>query len=189
VFLSSEAEVHKCVKKEEELFFMKVNKVFFGLMAIAFVTFGVSAVAQAANTATQTVTYEVQAINEITVDGAPSLTIDSATAGSAPDSVSDNSTTYSITTNESSKKITAAIDTAMETGLTLEVELAAPTGGGTSAAAQSLSATPVDVVTAIAPVAESGLTITYTLDATVAAGVVASSTKTVTFTLTDEGAV
>jgi hypothetical protein len=184
VFLSSEAEVHKCVKKEEELFFMKVNKVFFGLMAIAFVTFGVSAVAQAANTATQTVTYEVQAINEITVDGAPSLTIDSATAGSAPDSVSDNSTTYSITTNGTNKKITAAIDTEMPTGLTLEVELAAPTGG-TSSGIMTLSGTDSDVVTAITPVAETALQIGYTLGATPAAGVVVSNTKTVTFTIVD----
>ncbi|MDI3543420.1 MAG: hypothetical protein PWP57_1025 [Candidatus Atribacteria bacterium] len=148
--------------------------------------FGLGTVALAANTATQTVTYQVDAINEISVSGDPSaLTVSTATAGSEPDAVTDNSTTYAITTNETSKKITGAIDTAMPTGLTLEVNLAAPTAGGTSAGDVALSATAADLVTGIAQIAESGLGITYTLSATVAAGVVTSATKTVTLTLTD----
>ena len=49
----------------------------------------------------------------------------------------------------------------------------------------TLSTTVEDLVTGISAVAESGLTITYTLSATIAAGVVAQAQKTVTLTLTD----
>jgi len=64
------------------------------------------------------------------------------------------------------------------------LNLAAP-GSGTSAGAVTLGATDKDVVTGITQVAASGKSISYSLAATVAAGVVASSTKTVTLTLTD----
>jgi len=84
----------------------------------------------AANTATQTVTYAVSAINEISVSGNPAaMTVNAATPGSAPTTVTDSSTTWAVTTNESTKKITAAINTDMPTGLTLTANLTAPTGG------------------------------------------------------------
>ena len=44
--------------------------------------------------------------------------------------------------------------------------------------------TAVDLVTSITQVAQSGLGVTYTLSATAAAGVVASTTRTVTYTIT-----
>jgi len=160
----------------------KMALVFILVMALA--TFGFSASAQAADSATQTVTFEVQAINEISVTGTPSLTISTATPGSGPTAATDNSATYAITTNDTGKTITAAIDTAMPTGLTLKVSLAAPTVG-TSAGDVILSATAADVVTGVGSVAESGLTITYTLEATIAAGVVSSTTRDVTFTIAD----
>lgn len=142
-------------------------------------------VASAGNTATQTVTFEVQAINEISVSGNPgNLVVSTATAGSEPDAVTDNSTTYSITTNESSKKITGSISAAMPTNTTLQINLTAPTGGS-SAGNITLGTVAADLVTGIATVAESGLTITYTFSATVDAGVVASDSRTVTLTLTD----
>ncbi|MCK4245911.1 hypothetical protein KAX14_01595, partial [Candidatus Bipolaricaulota bacterium] len=48
-----------------------------------------------AATDTQTITYEVAAINELTVSGSPEpLIINTATAGSEPTSVTDASTTY-----------------------------------------------------------------------------------------------
>ncbi len=142
-------------------------------------------VANAGNTATQTVTFEVQAINEISVSGNPgNLVISTATAGSDPDDATDNSTSYSITTNESSKKITGSIDAAMPANTTLKVNLTAPTGAS-SAGSVTLSTTAADLVTGIATLAESGLTITYTFSATVSAGVVASDSRTVTLTLTD----
>src|SRR5919202_4428721 len=91
-----------------------------------------------AQTATQTVTYEVQAINQISVSGNPSaLVVSSATAGSAPTSATNNSTTWAVTTNETNKKVTAAINSNMPTGLTLSASLAAPSGG-TSAGSLAL---------------------------------------------------
>jgi hypothetical protein len=145
---------------------------------------GLSGMAMAASTATQTVTYEVQAINAIAVSGSPAtLTVSAATAGSSPTQVSDATTSYGITTNESSRKITAAINTNMPAGITLTIDLVAPTGG-TSAGDVSLSTVAADAVTGISTLAESSKMIAYKLSATIAAGVVASASKTVTLTIT-----
>jgi len=136
----------------------------------------------AGSSATQTVTYQVQAINEVSASGNPAaLVVSAAMAGSQPGEVTNTATTYAITTNET-KKITAAIDTAMPANVTLKINLTAPTGGS-SAGDVTLTAVAADVVTGVSQVAESGKTITYKLSATVAAGVVASATKTVTLTI------
>ena len=137
-----------------------------------------------AQTATQTVNFTVQAINQISVTGSPSLTISAATAGSNPNSVSDNTTSWAVTTNESNKKITAQLNSDMPTGLTLSASLQAP-AGATSAGSVALSGTvATDLVTGITQKNASGLTITYTLAAapTAAPG---SSSRTVTFTITN----
>jgi hypothetical protein len=140
--------------------------------------------AWAGTTATQTVTYEVTAINEISTSGNPgALIVNSATAGSAPTDATDASTTWAVTTNQTGAKITAAIDTAMPAGTTLKVNLAAPTGAS-SLGAVTLSTVAVDAVTGITQLNESAKTVEYTLSATAAAGVVASASKTVTFTIT-----
>ncbi len=141
--------------------------------------------AMAANSATQTITFEVQAINEISVSGNPAaLIVSAATAGSQPNEVSNALTTYAITTNGTSKKITGALDAAMPSGVTLEANLAAPTVG-TSAGDVALTAVAQDMVTGIAEVADASSAITYTLGATVAAGVLASDTCVVTYTIAD----
>ena len=138
-----------------------------------------------ANTAQQTVTYEVTAINEVSVSGDPgNLVVNTATAGSQPTADTDATTTWAITTNESTKKMTGSINTAMPANTTLEVNLTAPTGGS-SQGDVSLSTTAGDLVTSISTVAESGLTINYTFTATIAAGIIAQAQKTVTLTLTD----
>ena len=143
-----------------------------------------SSLAYAGNTAQQTVTFEVQAIDEISVSGNPAaLIVSTATAGSEPDAVTNNATTYAVTTNGTNKKITGDLDVAMPANTTLQVNLTAPTGGS-SAGAVTLSASAADLVTGITQKAESGLTITYTLSATVSAGIVASDSRTVTLTLT-----
>lgn len=145
-----------------------------------------AAIAQASNTASQTVTFQVTALNEITVTGNPQpLIINTATAGSGPVSVQDASTKYSITTNEESKKIAAALDTAMPTGTTLKVKLAS--SKGSSAGDVTLDTTAANVVTGLSKCDDSDQTITYTFGATSAAGVIDSQTRTVTFTLTDAG--
>jgi hypothetical protein len=150
-------------------------------IALALVAFG-AATAQA-QTANQTVTFAVNAINQIAFTGAPSLTITTAVAGSAPTSATDNTASWAVTTNQSTAKITASILTVMPTGLTLSSSLAAPTGA-TSAGFQALGTTAVDLVTGITKLAQGSLGVTYKLDATVAAGVVASGSRVVTYTIT-----
>jgi len=135
---------------------------------------------------TITVNYEVTAINELAITAASvTLTVNSATAGSNPDQASDG-TTYGVTTNagDNAKKITAAINTAMPSGLTLQLNATAPTGAS-SAGATTLSDVAANVVTLIDSVAQSGLSLAFTLDATLAAGVVAAASKTCTLTLTN----
>jgi hypothetical protein len=154
------------------------------VLAAAIVIFGGARLAMAANTDNITVNYEVQAINELNVDDASvTLTISTATAGQQPDSAT-ASTTYDITTNETTKKLTAGLDTDMPTGLTLRANVTAPTGG-TSSGWTALSSTAADVVTAISKVAEPNLAWNFSLNANVSAGVVAAASKTCTLTLTD----
>ena len=152
-----------------------------GAVALALVALaGVSAQAQ---TATQTVTFAVNAINQIAFTGSPSLTITTAVAGSAPTSVTDATSSWAVTTNQTGAKITASIPTAMPTGLTLSTNLAAP-AGATSAGYMALGTVAVDCVTTITKLQQGSLAVTYKLDATAAAGVVASSTRVVTYTIT-----
>ena len=136
-----------------------------------------------AQTANQTVTFAVNAINQISFTGAPSLTITTAVAGSAPTSVTDATAAWAVTTNQTGAKITASIAAIMPTGLTLSANLATP-AGGTSAGYLALGTTAVDVVTGITKLAQASLAVTYKLDATAAAGVVASATRVVTYTIT-----
>jgi hypothetical protein len=153
------------------------------LVAAAGVLSLVASAAAFAQTATQIVTFQVNAINQISVAGAPSLTINTAVAGSAPTSVTDNVSTWAVTTNQSTAKITGSLSAAMPAGLTLSANLAAP-AGASSAGLTALAAGAVDLVTGITKLNASGLGLTYQLDATAAAGVVASSTRTVTYTIT-----
>lgn len=157
---------------------MKVIKI----IAVAGILVLAAAISAQAQTATQSVTYSVSAINQISVTGTPSLTISTATAGTAPGAVTNSASSWAVTTNGTSKKLTASINTAMDTGVTLSLTAVAPSVG-TSAGKKSLSTTSTDLVTGITGVAESGMGLTYELAATLAAGVVASSSKTVTFTL------
>jgi len=148
----------------------------------------VSAVAALpATTAEQTLSYQVEAINEIAVSASPvSLIINTAGAGSEPSSVMDATTTYAITTNGgiNSRKITAQLDSDMPAGLTLCITLAPPTGADAMISDVVLSMTPADVVGCINSVAQSELTITYTLSTNVAVGVVNPATRTITLIIT-----
>jgi len=165
---------------------MKAQKTLVLFLTMALVVFGFGAMAQAGDTATQTVTFDVPAINEITVSGDPAkLVITAPAAGSLPADVTNALTTYSITTNETGKKITAKIDSAMPTGTTLIVNLDPPSVG-TSAGDVTLLATDTAVVTGIGQVADSAKTITYTLHADLTSGGLLNQSKTVTFTIADE---
>src|SRR5947207_9655401 len=114
-----------------------------------------TASAASAQTATQTVTFQVDAINQIAFSGSPSLVINTATAGSNPTSAT-AAATWAVTTNQTGAKITASIGSNMSAGLTLKVNLSAP-AGASSAGAQSLSTTAVDLVTTITKLAQSAI--------------------------------
>jgi hypothetical protein len=150
---------------------------------VSFALLPLAASAVMAQTATHVLTFQVSAINQVSVTGTPSLTINAAVAGSAPTLVTATGSTYSVTTNQSTAKITAAIDVAMPSGVTLSTTLTAPSGA-TSAGLKGLSATATDVVTGITKLNQAGLAITYQLEATALAGVVSSATRTVTYTIT-----
>ena len=151
------------------------------LATMAFVL-GASSAAMA-QTANQTVTFQVDAINQIALSGSPSLVINTATAGSNPTSATANAT-WAVTTNQSGAKITASIASNMPSGLTLQATLGVGATGAASAGAKTLSTVAQDVVTGLTKVNATGLTLGYTLDATAAAGVVTSSSRVVTFTIT-----
>lgn len=137
-----------------------------------------------AQTATQTVNFQVDAINQISVSTpSVSLAVTTATAGSPPTSATSTTATWAVTTNQTGAKITASINSAMPAGVTLSVALGAPTGG-TSAGSLALSTSAVDVVTGITKLNQSALSVTYTLAATAAAGVIAPASRTVTYTIT-----
>ena len=136
----------------------------------------------------QSVILAVGSVQKISVSGNPApLTISGGVAGTnALTAVSDNSTTYSETHNGAAPlKITAGIDVALGTGYKLEIALAS--AKGTSAGSTDISAatTAVDVVTGIARGADANKTITYTFSADADAGELASTTKTVTLTITN----
>lgn len=136
-----------------------------------------------AQTATQVVRFQVTAINQIGVTGAPApMVISNATAGSAPASVTASGGSYAITTNEANKKITASLDAALPTGVRLEVSLAAPQGASTAGDVQ-LGTAGADLVTGISTLAASALPITYRLSADATVHMPVPETRTVTFTI------
>ena len=143
-------------------------------------------VAFAGTAAAQSVTTEVQAVNDLTVSGSPSLTIveTNSGAGSGLKSVS-AAGSYAITTNGTNKRITAALSLAMPAATSLSVTFTAPTASGTSAGPVALTAAAQDVVTGITTVDEVGIPVSYTLAADVTAGILGSVTRTLTYTLTD----
>lgn len=156
---------------------MRTRSAFLALVAVAVVFAG-----KASAQATQTVTFQVDAINKISVSGSPAaMAINTAVAGSAPTSVTNAATTWAVTTNQTGSKVTAAIDLAMPAGVTLSLLLVNPTGATSSTVA--LGTIAADAVTTITKLNESAKTVTYTLAATSAAGVVASASRIVTLTM------
>jgi DNA-binding response OmpR family regulator len=156
---------------------MSRNIIISGLLVVA------AAASAKAQTATQTVTFQVDAINQVSVSGTPTMAISAAVAGGAPTSVTSTGNTWAVTTNQTGAKITASIGSAMPTGVTLSANMGAPSGA-TSAGYLSLGTTAVDLVTGITKLNASALSLNYKLDATSAAGVVSSTTRVVTYTIT-----
>lgn len=156
---------------------------------IAGCAFAVQA-AFAQTTATQSVNLTVNTVYKISTSGNPSaLTVTTGTAGTdALTSVSDNSTTYSITQNfGNTVKITANLDAALQAGYSLNISLASTKGtsAGTVDISNATSASALSVVTGINRGADAGQTIGYTFSALASAGMLTSTTRTVTLTLTN----
>lgn len=125
----------------------------------------------------------------ITVNGNPTMpVVNTAAAGTNPVGVTNGSTTYTITValkgnlKKKQIKITGQLNQAMPAGTTLTVTLAAP-AGGTSLGPVSLTTAPQDLVNGIASANALTQGISYQLSATAAAGVVALSSRTVTFSM------
>ncbi len=143
-----------------------------------------------AQAATQTVNFEVDAINVMSTSGAVTLHITSSdvTAGASSTlSKSDATTTYAFTTNNNStngKTIEGSLSSTMPTGVTLKINLTAP-GTGTSAGETALTTGQSALVTGITPTNAATATISYKLEATVAAGPQSSASRTVNFTIID----
>jgi hypothetical protein len=152
-------------------------------MLISGLLVAAAATSAAAQTATQTVTFQVDAVNQVGVTGSPTLAITTAVAGNAPTSATSSGNTWAVTTNQSTAKITASIGSNMPAGVTLSANLGAP-AGASSAGLVALSTVAVDVVTGITQLNASGLSLSYQLDATSAAGVITSTTRIVTYTVT-----
>jgi hypothetical protein len=120
----------------------------------------------------------------IVISGDVSLTVnavDHVGGGLAKDT---DSTTYDVSNAAGTKKIVGRLNTLMPAHVSLTVQAAAPIGA-TSAGAVTLTASDQDLVTGIGVVTQSGLAISFTLNATVAAGTIAAGTKTLTLTLVD----
>jgi hypothetical protein len=124
-------------------------------------------------------------VGTITVGANPSLLrVSTAVAGLEPNSVVATSTaTIKATKANKPQKITGVLNAAMPLGVTLTIQISAPTGA-TSNGPVALDATARDLVGNITNLTAEVETITYTLSATVAAGVVAASSRTVTLTVT-----
>ena len=121
----------------------------------------------------------------ITISGNPQpLLISQAQAGSQPNSVIDTSTSYRIKVNNNeTATISAAINSPLPNYTSLKVTFAAPPNA-TSVPSVAVTTAPQVLVSGIRKGNYSNLLITYEYLATVAAGVVSLSSKTLILTIT-----
>lgn len=155
---------------------MNAGRILVGLALV-----GVASTASA-QPVTQDVTIAVNAISQIAVvGGTQTLTISTATAGNQPTPAM-AATFWAVTTNQTNQKVTAQLDSDFPAGFDVTAEMEAPSVG-TSAGQRPLSTTSQDLVTGISTLAESALDLTYRLSANASAGVLSSTTRTVTFTI------
>lgn len=136
-----------------------------------------------ATTATATIAYTIGSIDALAFSANPGpLNIVTAVAGSPPTSVIDITTTYAVTTNNKNRKISGALTSDMPAGVTFSVAMAAPTGA-TSSGPTAMSTKSAFLVSKISNIAQGGLAVTYTLNATINAAQIAGATNTLTFTI------
>lgn len=119
----------------------------------------------------------------LSVSGNPGvLAVRTAVPGSPPESVSEQSTSYSLTSLTTTSRVVGRLDQSLPAGVTLKVTLAAP-GGATSLGAVTLTTLDQNLVRLILPGDYSGLAIRYELSATTSAGTITVSSVAVTLTV------
>jgi hypothetical protein len=121
----------------------------------------------------------------IAISGNPGLLrVSNAIAGSEPVAVSNSTTTFTVTTPNPNRdhKVVAQLSAAMPAGLTLTADFDPPPGA-ISLGPIALDMTARDVVTAIPRNTNSTQLITWTLTASVLAGVVPPTSRIVTLTI------
>jgi hypothetical protein len=119
----------------------------------------------------------------ITVSGASALTIITAIAGAQLTPVSTSNATYSVTTSFANQKIVGHIQPALPPNVALTITLGAPTLATSSGPVQLTSSDQTLVSGILVPATYNALAIHYTLSATVAAGVIGTTTYQVVFTV------
>lgn len=135
-----------------------------------------AALAVCAGVKAQAIVLSIASNVSLTID-----TVNSVGGGLADDT---DSTTYSVTNELGTKKLVGRLNAAMPAHVALNLQVVAPSGAS-STGPVTLTASNQDLVTGIGLVNQSGLPITFTLSATVQAGVVTAGTRTVTLTLVD----
>lgn len=123
-------------------------------------------------------------VTALSVSGSPApFTVTTAVAGAEPAPITNSVTTYYVRARHpgGARKISAQLDAPMPLGTTLTIQLVA-SPGATSLGAVSLDATARDLVINIDREPGTTYGITYVFTATIAAGVVPTQTRTVTFT-------
>lgn len=135
-----------------------------------------------AQTATQTVTFSVISSSRAAIASiATPMTVRAAITNSTTTSASMAGSSYAITTNELNQKISASLNEAMPSGLSLAVSLSPP-AGASSRGTTRLGATAADVVTGISAANATSLPLVYTLTASNVPG--RSNHRIVTYTVT-----
>lgn len=132
-------------------------------------------------TASQIVTYTIDATSGISVSGDPApmeFTCLNTTSGT--ETVIDTSTTYNVITNQAVQIITAQLDSNIPTGLILILTLTAPSGATSSPV--TLNNTNQTAVSGISNLYATDLQIEYRLTANVNAPI-GAITRTVTLTI------
>jgi hypothetical protein len=122
----------------------------------------------------------------VAVSGDPGLlSVHSATPGASLDPVSNAATTLAVTTTKPNQKIVARLDAPLPDGITLTIQLGAP-DGSLSRGQVRLATTDQELVGGIPTTGtHPGLAIVYTLDATVGAGPLPATARTVVISVVD----
>ena len=122
--------------------------------------------------------------DSLEISGNVSLTLNTVVSVGGGLAEDTDTTTYSVTNTIGNKKLVGRLNTPMPAHVTLTLQAAAPIGAIASGPV-TLTASDQDLVTGIGAIVQSGLALTFTLSATVQAGVVTADSRTVTLTLVD----